>query len=111
VLQKRGIGVLGMKSMGSGDILKSGVVNPQECLRYALSLPTSVVITGIDSRAVLEQDLKLMREFVPLTVKEREDLLARTKSPAAKGEHELFKTAQKYDGTAKNPHWLERAEI
>jgi aryl-alcohol dehydrogenase-like predicted oxidoreductase len=111
VLQKRGIGVLGMKSMGSGDILKSGVVKPEECLRYALSLPTSVVITGIDNRAVLEQDLKLMRDFVPLTVKEREELLARTKAAAAKGEHELFKTAQKYDGTAKHPHWLERAEL
>ena len=111
VLQQRGIGVLGMKSMGSGDILKSGVVKPEECLRYSLSLPTSVVITGIDSRAVLEQELKLMREFVPLTAKERESLLARTADAAAKGEHELFKTAQKYDGTAKHPHWLERAEL
>jgi aryl-alcohol dehydrogenase-like predicted oxidoreductase len=111
VLQKRGIGVLGMKSMGSGDILKSGVVKPEECLRYALSLPTSVVITGIDSRAVLEQDLKLAREFVPLTAKEREDLLSRTASAAAQGKHELFKTAQKYDGTAKHPHWLEGAVL
>lgn len=111
VLQKRGIGVLGMKSMGSGDILKSGVVTAEECLRYALSLPTSVVITGIDSRAVLEQDLKLLRDFVPLTATERESLLARTAAAAAKGEHELFKTAQKFDGTAKNPHWLERAEL
>ena len=80
-------------------------------MRYALSLPTSVVITGIDSRAVLEQDLKLAREFVPLTAKEREDLLARTASASAQGKHELFKTAQKYDGTTKHPHWLERAEL
>ena len=111
VLEQRGIGVLGMKSMGSGDILKSGVVKPEECLRYALSLPTSVVITGIDSREVLEQDLKLMREFVPLTAKERKDLLARTAEAAKDGKHELFKTAQKYDGTAKNPKWLEKAEL
>jgi aryl-alcohol dehydrogenase-like predicted oxidoreductase len=111
VLQTRGIGVLGMKSMGSGDILKSGVVKPEECLRYALSLPTSVVITGIDSRAVLEQDLKLARQFVPLTAKEREELLARTAPAAAEGKHELFKTAQKYDGTAKHPHWLEAAKL
>jgi len=111
VLQARGIGVLGMKSMGSGDILKSGVVKAEECLRYALSLPTSVVITGIDSRAVLEQDLKLARQFVPLTAKEREELLARTAPAATEGKHELFKTAQKYDGTAKHPHWLEAAEL
>ncbi|RYZ07077.1 MAG: aldo/keto reductase [Myxococcales bacterium] len=111
VLEQRGIGVLGMKSMGSGDILTAGVVKPEECLRYALSLPTSVVITGIDSRAVLEQDLKLMRDFVPYSAKEREELLARTAPAAANGKHELFKTSDKYDGTAKNPKWLETAEI
>ncbi len=111
VLLARKIGVLGMKSMGSGDILKSGVVSAEECLRYSLSLPTSVVITGIDSRQVLEQDLKLAHSFVPLTVQEREALLARTKSAAQGGEHELFKTANKYDGTAKHPQWLEAAEL
>ncbi len=111
VLEQRGIGVLGMKSMGSGDILESGVVKPEECLRYALSLPTSVVITGIDSREVLEQDLKLARSFVPLSAQERQSLLARTAQAAQGGKHELFKTAQKYDGTAKNPHWLETAKL
>jgi aryl-alcohol dehydrogenase-like predicted oxidoreductase len=111
VLVKSGIGVLGMKSMGSGDILKSGVVQPEECLRYALSLPTSVVITGIDSKQVLAQALKLAREFKPLTPEERQALLARTAPEAKDGKHELFKTAQKYDGTAKNPKWLEGAEI
>jgi aryl-alcohol dehydrogenase-like predicted oxidoreductase len=111
VLEQRGIGVLGMKSMGSGDILKAGVVQAEECLRYSLSLPTSVVITGIDSRAVLDQALKLMRDFVPYTGKEREALLARTAPAAAEGKHELFKTSDKYDGTAKNPKWLETAEL
>lgn len=111
VLEQRGIGVLGMKAMGSGDILEAGVVKPEECLRYALSLPTSVVITGIDSRPVLDQALKLMRDFVPYTAKEREALLARTAPAAADGKHELFKTSDKYDGTAKNPKWLETAEL
>ena len=50
-----GIGVLGMKSMGDGVILKSGALTPVECLHYALSLPTSVVITGIDSMKILKQ--------------------------------------------------------
>jgi len=111
ILEQRGIGVLGMKSLGSGDILKSGVVKAEECLRYALSLPTSVVITGIDSDKVLQQDLKLARNFVPLSGDERKSLLARTAPAAQNGKHELFKTAQKYDGTAKNPQWLEAAEI
>jgi aryl-alcohol dehydrogenase-like predicted oxidoreductase len=111
VLEKRGIGVLGMKSMGSGDILKSGVVQAEECLRYALSLPTSVVITGIDSKEILAQALRIARSFQPLSPEERASLLARTLPEAKEGKHELFKTAQKYDGTAKNPKWLEKAEI
>jgi aryl-alcohol dehydrogenase-like predicted oxidoreductase len=111
VLETRGIGVLGMKALGSGDILQSGVAKAEECLRYALSLPTSVVITGIDSRAVLDQALKLGRSFVPLSVEERQSLLARTAPAAKEGKHELFKTADKYDGTAKNPHWLETAQL
>ena len=111
VAVERGLGVLGMKSMGSGDILKANIVTAQECLRYALSLPTSVVITGIDSPEVLAQDLKLAREFKPLSADERRELLARTAAAAKDGAHELFKTANKYDGTAKNPKWLERAEL
>ena len=111
VLTERGIGVLGMKSMGAGDILKSGVVKAEECLRYALSLPTSVVITGIDSKQVLAQDLSLARSFVPLSAEERTSLLARSAPAAQDGKHELFKTAHKYDGTINNPKWLEVAEI
>jgi len=45
-LVKQNIGVLGMKSMANGIILKSGTVTAAECLQYALTLPTSVVITG-----------------------------------------------------------------
>jgi predicted aldo/keto reductase-like oxidoreductase len=111
VLLKKRIGVLGMKSMGAGDILKSGVVQPGECLRYALSLPTSVVICGMDSKEVLDQNLALVRDFKPLTASERRALLARTQDAAKNGEHEPFKTSEKYDGTAKNPHWLEEARI
>ncbi|HLZ93512.1 MAG TPA: aldo/keto reductase [Candidatus Acidoferrum sp.] len=44
VLVKKGIGVLGMKPMGAGIILRSKTVEPVECLHYAMSLPTSVVI-------------------------------------------------------------------
>ncbi len=53
VLVKEGIGVLGMKSMGSGALLKSKIVTPLQCLHYALTFPTSVVITGIDSTRFL----------------------------------------------------------
>ncbi len=111
VLLERQIGVLGMKSMGSGDILKSGVVKPEECLRYSLSLPTSVVITGIDSDKVLAQDLEIARSFQPLSADEKQALLARAADAAKNGKYELFKTSHKYDGTEANKHWLEEARI
>ena len=105
-LVKRNIGVLGMKSMGNGIILKSGTVTPVECLHYALSLPTSVVITGCDSMEVLDQALDAVRTFHPLTVPQREALLSRTRAAAARGEFEPFKTSSIFDSTAKHPDWL-----
>src|SRR5262249_52669513 len=46
VLVKEGIGVLGMKPLASGAIVKSKTVTPIECLHFAMNLPTSTVITG-----------------------------------------------------------------
>ena len=105
-LVKHNIGVLGMKSMGNGIILKSGTATPVECLHYALNLPTSVVITGCDSMQVLDQALEAVRTFRPLTVPQREALLSRTRVAAARGEFEPFKTSSIFDSTAKHPEWL-----
>jgi aryl-alcohol dehydrogenase-like predicted oxidoreductase len=105
-LVKQNIGVLGMKSMGNGIILKSGTVTPLECLHYALSLPTSVVITGCDSMELLDQALDAVRTFRPMTVPQREALLAKTRAAAAHGEFEPFKTSSIFDSTANHPDWL-----
>lgn len=106
VLVKEQIGVLGMKPMGSGVILASKVVGPVECLHYAMSLPTSVVITGIDSIDVLRQDLKAVRDFRPLGSDRMAALLRRTAAAARGGRYEPFKTNSPFDGTAHNPEWL-----
>jgi len=105
-LLKEKIGVLGMKSMGSGAILKSGIVTAMECLRYALSLPTDVVITGIESLELLEQAFEAVRTFQTMTDEARDSLLARTAKVALTGEFEPFKTCSLFDGTALNPQWL-----
>ena len=105
-LVKRNIGVLGMKSLANGLILRSGTVTAPECLRYALSLPTSVVITGIESLERLEQALEVIRTFQPLSDAERQALLAKTSRAAMRGEFELFKTTSIFDATALNPSWL-----
>ena len=106
LLVKEQIGVLGMKSMGSGVILRSGAVTPVQCLHYAMSLPTSTVITGIDNMDVLKQDLAAVRDFHPLSAEQMAALLRRTEQAAAEGRYELFKTNSGYDSTAKNPQWL-----
>jgi aryl-alcohol dehydrogenase-like predicted oxidoreductase len=105
-LVKRRIGVLGMKPLANGIILRSGTVSATECLRYALHLPTDVVITGIDSMKVLEQALEVARTFRPLSEGEVTALLAKTADAALRGEYEPFKTSSIFDATAQHPEWL-----
>lgn len=106
VLVKEGIGVLGMKSMGDQIILKSNVVKPIECLHYAMNLPTSTVITGIERMEILDQAFEAIRTFQPMSQEQVKALLDRTRPVAAKGEYERYKTSNQFDGTAKNPQWL-----
>jgi aryl-alcohol dehydrogenase-like predicted oxidoreductase len=105
-LTKQGIGVLGMKPMANGIILKSKTVSPIECLHYALNLPASVVITGVDSMEILDQACEAARTFRPLSDPELTALLSKTVKAATRGEFEPFKTSSIFDGTAQNPAWL-----
>src|ERR1022692_592698 len=106
VLVKDEIGVLGMKPMGDKIILKSNTATPVECLRYAMNLPTSVVITGCDSLKILQQALEAARSFKPMSQGEVASLLAKTAPAAGKGEYERYKTSHDFDGTYRNPQWL-----
>jgi predicted aldo/keto reductase-like oxidoreductase len=106
ILVEQGVGVLGMKPLGSGIILRSNTVKPIECLHYAMNLPTSTVITGIDRYALLDQALEAARTFKPLSKEAVDGLLARTAKAAANGQFEPFKTGSDFDGTARNRDWL-----
>jgi len=105
-LVKQNIGVLAMKTLANGAILKSQTVTAIECLQYAMNLPASVVITGCESMENLEQALTAARTFKPMTDEQVKTLLDKTARPAARGEFELFKTTSIYDGTASHPEWL-----
>ena len=111
VAQAKGMGVLGMKSMGSGIILESQAVTARECLRYAMSRPVSVVITGCDTMGVLEQALEAACSFAPPPDAEIAAILAKTEAIAKDGKYEQFKTSERFDGTTKNPKWLEGSAI
>ena len=106
VLTKDGIGVLGMKPMGDKVILRSKAVTPVECLQYAMSLPTSVVITGCDSLQILQQALRAAHNFQPMGASQVAALLAKTAKAAEGGRFELYKTSHQFDGTVANPQWL-----
>jgi predicted aldo/keto reductase-like oxidoreductase len=106
VLVEHGIGVLGMKSMGDGQVLRSNTVTPIACLHYAMNLPTSVVINGCESLERLEQGLQAARTFHPLSQEELDALHARTAKAGSEGEFEPFKNSNMFDGTVQNPSWL-----
>jgi predicted aldo/keto reductase-like oxidoreductase len=100
---KRGIGVIGMKSLGGGSegkgrLVTAGVCTAEEARTYALSQPIASLVVGIDSMKVLEQDLQVGRNFRPLSEEAMKKLLARVKEVAGDGRHERFKSTQLFDG-------------
>jgi aryl-alcohol dehydrogenase-like predicted oxidoreductase len=99
VALEKGVAVLGMKSLGgSGEMVTGGAITAQEGLRYAMSLPVATTISGMDSLAVLEQNLEIARGFTPMPQAEMQALRERLKFYAGDGRFELFKTTKKYDG-------------
>jgi predicted aldo/keto reductase-like oxidoreductase len=105
-LVQEGIGVLGMKPLADGRIVQEGIATADECLRYALSLPTSCVITGCDSLERVRQALGIAQAFQPLSEDELSALLSRTALAGASGADERYKTTDAYDATSQNPSWL-----
>src|ERR1700734_227048 len=96
---RRGIAVLGMKSMGgSGEIISHGAATPSDALRYAMSLPVATTISSMDSLGVLAQNLAIAKGFQQMKPEEMQALRERVRVFAADGRYELFKTTKKYDG-------------
>ncbi len=106
-LLRRNIGVLGMKPLGDGFVLRSGGVSAEDGLRYAMSVPgVGVTITGIDSMDVLQQDLRLARGFRPLSAPARAGLERKARALAANGRFEAYKSSHHFDSTHQHPEWL-----
>ena len=99
VVNRRGIAALAMKSLsGNAEPIKQGLVSPEEALRYVLSLPVASVVSGIDSREVLKQNLSILRRFTPMTAAEMQAVRTRVAVYAREGRFELFKSSDRYDG-------------
>jgi aryl-alcohol dehydrogenase-like predicted oxidoreductase len=98
-VNRRGMAALGMKSLGgSGELVREGAVIVNIGLRYAMSLPVAVTISGIDSLSVLHQNLEVARGFQPFSASEMQKIRDGCRFGASDGHMELFKTTKKYDG-------------
>jgi aryl-alcohol dehydrogenase-like predicted oxidoreductase len=98
-LERRGIAAIGMKSMGGeGDMVRKRAVSAAAALRYAMSLPVATTVSGIDSPRVLRQNLRVARDFSPMTPREMQALRTRCADQAADGRFELYKTTAKHEG-------------
>ena len=94
-LSRRGIGVIGMKSLGgAGQLITAAGLTAEQCRRYSLSLPISTLVCGIRSRKDLQQDLAMARSFKPMTEQEMAALREKTAAAGSDGKLERFKTTR-----------------
>jgi predicted aldo/keto reductase-like oxidoreductase len=97
-VNRRGIAALGMKPIcGHGDPVKKGALTGEEALRYAMSLPVTTTITGIDSVEALEQALKIAQGFQPMAPADMQALRDRCRPYALDGRYELYKLSLQFD--------------
>jgi len=93
VVVERGAGALGMKSLAGqeGRIPKDLKLNWELCRRYAMSLPVSAVICGLQTREELQGIVRVAKNFKPLTEDDVQQLLSVSRDPAQDGHIEEYK--------------------
>jgi uncharacterized protein len=97
-VNRRGMAALGMKPFsGHGDPIEQGDISADEALRYAMSLPVTTTISGVDKVEVLRQNVRIARGFKPMTEAEMQGLRDRTKQAAGDGRYELYKVSMRFD--------------
>ena len=73
-----GMGIQGMKNFGNAKLLQS--FSAKECLSYVLSLPVHCTAVGCTTIGQLEDDVRIARQFKPLTPSEMAELRKRAGS-------------------------------
>ena len=97
-LARQGIAAIGMKSLGGdGGAVRKRIASAKDAIRYAMSLPVAVTVTGIDSLKVLRQNIGLGRGFTPMPRAEMQRLRTRCAPSAMDGRFELYKTTAKHE--------------
>jgi predicted aldo/keto reductase-like oxidoreductase len=82
--QHQGMGVIAMKACAGGKLLGRGKLNAEQAIGYTLSLPgVSTVIVGCRTPAEVDENLRIVRNFVPFDRKQMTDLEDKTRAHAA----------------------------
>lgn len=100
------IGVIGMKPICAGQVLRTGTLSATECLHYVMNLPVSTVVTGVERMELLDQAVQAALSFRPLDEAVVRGWLERTATAARDGRYESYKTTAEHDSTAKYQEWL-----
>jgi len=69
---ERGIGIQAIKVFGNAFLLR--VMNPEECLKYALSLPIHCAPVGCSTTGQLDDDVRFAQRFKPAGAEEMAEL-------------------------------------
>jgi len=97
-LTRRNMAVLGMKPLGgTAAAVKEGVITAEELLRYAMSLPVTTTITGLDKIDVLRQALRVAQNFQPMSPSEMQALRDRALPYSGDARFEPYKVSLKFD--------------
>lgn len=78
--RRKGLGIIAMKSNAIGEITKAKIASIPECLRFAWSHDIDTLVSGVETVEQLEQNVVTRKTFRPMSPKEKETLLARTKA-------------------------------
>lgn len=92
--RKRGLGVVTIKSNAMGNITKNGVASIQECLRFVWSQDIDSLVSGVETVEQLEANVLAAKTFQPMSRREQEELLARTKKGPHGSKIERYKKAE-----------------
>jgi uncharacterized protein len=97
-LNRRNIAALGMKPIcGSGAPVKESLITAEEMLRYAMSLPVTTTITGMDNLDVARQAIRVAQNFRPMSAAEMQSLRDRVRPFSLDARFEPYKVSLKFD--------------
>jgi aryl-alcohol dehydrogenase-like predicted oxidoreductase len=81
--QGKGMGILGMKTLSRGVVIKIfGVESAEDFLRFAMTQPISAAVVGCESIEQLELNVRVARSFQPMPKRDQDILLSKVKSYA-----------------------------